>query len=144
MYEPHDGFGRYTDPVTTPNASRHLSVVDEVLGTTAGTSAPPVTFGGGAEFIDFRLPDDRRFAIGYSDLVWVGLTKRLWVVLHFGSHTLKLKARNPKPLYHGFIRREITEVVVVRAEEDVESDDLPVVRRIVIRPNRPGDSATMA
>lgn len=77
--------------------------------------------------LNVRFLEGHCMAFLYGHLVWMNWDKKIGIILHFSSHTLKLEGRNLGRLYEDLKELKLREIRVVAQEHDVADSDEPVV-----------------
>lgn len=102
-------------------------VTSEQQSTHAGESWNPM--------LSLLLKDGTYVGLGYGRLIWVNFNPSLGLILHFGTHTVRLKGRNLTPLYREVMLLRTKEIAATDERYDLGDDQDSVVTAIDVVEN---------
>lgn len=91
--------------------------------------------------LSLALKDGTFIGLGYGRLLWVNFNPDIGILVHFGTHTVRLKGRNLEPLYRELMLLRTKEIVVTEERYDLGDGVGPVVTDLQVVENTPGQSA---
>jgi hypothetical protein len=85
--------------------------------------------------LSLALKDGSYVGLGYGRLIWVNFNPSVGLLLHFGTHTVRIKGRNLTPLYREVMLLRTKEIAVVEERYDLDGGDRPVVTDLEVVEN---------
>ncbi len=91
--------------------------------------------------LSLALKDGTFVGLGYGRLLWVNFNPDIGILVHFGTHTVRIKGRQLEPLYRELMLLRTREIAAVDSRYDLGDKQGPVVTELEVVENKPGADA---